>query len=55
MPKFLPFALPLLGEEEISEVTDTLRSGWLTTGPKTVQFEKDFTEFIGADHALFGA
>ncbi len=50
--KFLPFALPLLGEEEISEVTDTLRSGWLTTGPKTAQFEKDFSQFVGADHAL---
>jgi len=52
MPKFLPFALPLLGEDEITEVTDTLRSGWLTTGPKTAQFEKDFCEFIGADYAL---
>jgi len=44
--------LPLLGEEEITEVTNTLRSGWLTTGPKTAQFEKDFSEFIGADYAL---
>ena len=52
MSSFLPFALPLLGEEEISEVSDTLRSGWLTTGPKTAQFEKDFCEFIGADYAL---
>jgi dTDP-4-amino-4,6-dideoxygalactose transaminase len=49
---FLPFALPLLGEDEITEVTDTLRSGWLTTGPKTAQFEKDFSEFIGVDHSL---
>ena len=52
MTAFLPFALPLLGEEEISEVSDTLQSGWLTTGPKTAQFEKDFSEFIGIDHAL---
>ncbi len=52
MSTFLPFALPLLGEEEISEVIDTLRSGWLTTGPKTAQFEKDFCTFIGVDHAL---
>ena len=52
MNSFLPFALPLLGEEEITEVTDTLRSGWLTTGSKTAQFEKDFCEFISADHAL---
>ena len=49
---FLPFALPLLGEDEITEVTDTLRSGWLTTGPKTAQFEKDFSEFIGVKYAL---
>ncbi len=52
MSSFLPFALPLLGEDEITEVTDTLRSGWLTTGPKTAQFEKDFGAFIGADYAL---
>ena len=52
MKDFLPFALPLIGEEEITEVTDTLCSGWLTTGPKTVQFEKDFCGFIGADYAL---
>ena len=52
MKPFLPFALPFLGEEEISEVVDTLHSGWLTTGPKTTQFEKDFCEFIGTDYAL---
>ena len=44
---FLPFALPELGEEEILEVVDTLRSGWVTTGPKTRQFESDFSEFLG--------
>ena len=49
---FLPFALPCLGEEEINEVEDTLRSGWLTTGPKTKRFEKDFAEFIGVPYAL---
>jgi dTDP-4-amino-4,6-dideoxygalactose transaminase len=52
MSSFLPFALPLLGDDEITEVTDTLRSGWLTTGSKTAQFEKDFSQFIGADNAL---
>jgi len=52
MSNFLPFALPLLGEEEISEVIETLRSGWLTTGPKTAQFENDFSEFIKVDYAL---
>jgi dTDP-4-amino-4,6-dideoxygalactose transaminase len=46
---FLPFALPEIGEEEIAEVVDSMRSGWLTTGPKAAQFEKDFAAFIGSD------
>lgn len=50
--QFLPFALPLLGEEEIDEVVDTLRSGWLTTGPKTYRFEEAFREYTGATHAV---
>ena len=37
-----PFALPSIGEEEIAEVVDTLRSGWITTGPKVSIFEKEF-------------
>lgn len=45
--KFLPFALPDIGEEEIEEVMRSLRSGWITTGPKTKQFEADFSDFIG--------
>lgn len=44
---FLPFALPEIGEEEIAEVADALRSGWVTTGPKTRQFETDFAAYIG--------
>ncbi|WP_233077975.1 DegT/DnrJ/EryC1/StrS family aminotransferase [Rheinheimera soli] len=44
---FLPFALPEIGEEEINEVAHSLRSGWITTGPKTKQFEADFTAFLG--------
>ena len=44
---FLPFALPDIGEEEIAELLDSLRSGWLTTGPKTKRFEQDFASFIG--------
>jgi dTDP-4-amino-4,6-dideoxygalactose transaminase len=44
---FLPFALPDIGEEEIAEVVDTLRSGWLTTGPKAKRFEDDFAAFLG--------
>jgi dTDP-4-amino-4,6-dideoxygalactose transaminase len=50
-PPFLPFALPEIGEEEIAEVVDTLRSGWVTTGPKAMRFEKAFGEFLG-DPAL---
>jgi dTDP-4-amino-4,6-dideoxygalactose transaminase len=46
-PPFLPFALPEIGEEEIAEVVDALRSGWVTTGPKTRRFEQDFSAFLG--------
>ncbi len=44
---FLPFALPEIGEDEINEVVDTLRSGWITTGPKAKRFEQAFAEFLG--------
>jgi dTDP-4-amino-4,6-dideoxygalactose transaminase len=46
-PPFLPFSAPEIGDEEIAEVVDTLKSGWLTTGPKTRRFEEDFTAFLG--------
>ena len=46
---FLPFALPDIGDEEIAEVVDTLRSGWVTTGPKAARFEADFRAFLGDD------
>ncbi len=46
---FLPFALPEIGEEEIAEVVDTLRSGWVTTGPKARKFEQAFTAYLGDD------
>ena len=46
-PPFLPFALPEIGEEEIAEVVDTLRSGWVTTGPKAKRFEADFKAWLG--------
>src|SRR5512133_3162269 len=49
MNTFLPFALPDIGEDEINEVLDSLRSGWLTTGPKTKRFEDEFAGFIGTD------
>jgi dTDP-4-amino-4,6-dideoxygalactose transaminase len=50
-PAFLPFALPEIGEEEIAEVVDALRSGWVTTGPKTRRFEADFSAFLAAGAA----
>ncbi|WP_374675012.1 DegT/DnrJ/EryC1/StrS family aminotransferase [Ideonella sp.] len=46
-PPFLPFALPEIGEAEIAEVVDTLRSGWVTTGPKARRFEAAFTDYLG--------
>jgi dTDP-4-amino-4,6-dideoxygalactose transaminase len=49
---FLPFSPPLIGEEEIAEVIDTLRSDWITTGPKVRQFEEEFAAVIGAPAAL---
>ena len=49
---FLPFSPPAIGPEEIAEVVDTLTSDWITTGPKTRQFESDFAQFIGAPGAL---
>jgi hypothetical protein len=50
--EFLPFAPPAIGEEEIAEVVDTLRSPWLSTGPKTQRFEAEFAEFVDAPGAL---
>ena len=46
-PPFLPFALPDIGADEIAEVVDSLRSGWVTTGPKARRFEHDFQRFLG--------
>jgi dTDP-4-amino-4,6-dideoxygalactose transaminase len=49
---FLPFSPPHITEEEIEAVTDTLRSDWISTGPKTRQFEQQFAQFIGCEAAL---
>jgi dTDP-4-amino-4,6-dideoxygalactose transaminase len=49
---FLAFSPPSIGEEEISEVVDTLRSGWITTGPKSHRFEAEFAAMVGAPAAL---
>ncbi|OCQ54394.1 UDP-4-amino-4-deoxy-L-arabinose--oxoglutarate aminotransferase [Photorhabdus australis subsp. thailandensis] len=47
--KFLPFALPEIGQPEIDEVIDSLKTGWITTGPKTRKFEYDFAQYLGSD------
>ena len=49
---FLPFALPHITQAEIDEVVDTLRSGWLTAGPKTKRFEREFADATGASYAV---
>lgn len=46
---FIPFALPDITEAEVSAVVDTMRSGWLTTGPNAVEFEKEFASFLGGE------
>jgi dTDP-4-amino-4,6-dideoxygalactose transaminase len=48
----LSFSPPNLGEDEINEVVDTLRSNWITTGPKTRRFEERMAEYVGAGGAL---
>jgi dTDP-4-amino-4,6-dideoxygalactose transaminase len=49
---YIVFGSPLIGEEEINEVVDTLRSGWIGTGPKTTRFENLVKEYVGAKHAV---
>jgi dTDP-4-amino-4,6-dideoxygalactose transaminase len=49
---FLPLSRPSIGDEEIQEVTECLRSGWITTGARTFEFERDFADYTGARHAL---
>lgn len=48
----IAFSPPDITEEEIAEVTDTLRSGWITTGPKTKLFEKQIAEYCHTDRAV---
>ncbi len=47
MKSFISFAKPDIGNEEIEEVVNTMKSGWLTTGPKVKQFESNFSDFLG--------
>ena len=48
----IPFHLPSIDEDEIAEVVHTLRSGWLTTGPRVRQFEQEFAAYVGSPHAI---
>jgi dTDP-4-amino-4,6-dideoxygalactose transaminase len=48
----VPFHRSHMGEEEVQAVTDVIRSGWLTTGEKTAQFEREFAQYVGASHAI---
>lgn len=50
--RFLVFGMPCLGEEEIAEIADTIRSGWIGSGPKTKRFEDMFREYIGCRYAV---
>lgn len=50
---FVPFFRPSIGEDEISAIAECLRSGWLTTGPKTLEFEEQFAAYLGGNlHAV---
>ena len=49
---FLPFARPSLGEEEVAELVETLRSGWITTGPRTERFAAAFLDYVGGRFAV---
>ncbi|MBO06122.1 MAG: UDP-4-amino-4,6-dideoxy-N-acetyl-beta-L-altrosamine transaminase [Parcubacteria group bacterium] len=49
---FIPFSPPCMGNEEEEEVLDSLRSGWITTGPKVKEFEKRVAEYVNAKHAV---
>lgn len=49
---FLPFSTPTIEDAEINEVVDSLRSGWITTGPKVKRFEEEFSAYVGAPFAV---
>ncbi|MGI5940310.1 MAG: DegT/DnrJ/EryC1/StrS family aminotransferase [Thermoleophilia bacterium] len=49
---YVPFARPDIDEADIQAVAETLRSGWITTGPKTHEFEEELRAYLGTDHAV---
>jgi dTDP-4-amino-4,6-dideoxygalactose transaminase len=49
---FLSFQPPAVGEEEIEAVAETLRSGWLTSGPRSEELERRFADYVGAKHGV---
>jgi dTDP-4-amino-4,6-dideoxygalactose transaminase len=50
--EFLPYCLPDITDKEINEIVTTLKSGWLAKGPKTIEFENKFAEYVGAKYAV---
>ncbi len=50
--EFLPFAKPSIGEDAIADVAESMRSGWVAMGPKTILFEENFANYTGASKAL---
>jgi dTDP-4-amino-4,6-dideoxygalactose transaminase len=50
--KFLVFGNPLIEQPEIDEVVDSLKSGWIGTGPKVKKFEEDFKKYQGVEYAM---
>jgi dTDP-4-amino-4,6-dideoxygalactose transaminase len=51
-PEFLPFSRPTIDDDEINEVVASLKSGWITTGPKVKRFEEAFRAYVNAAHAI---
>ncbi len=51
-PDFLPFCRPTLEDEEIASVVESMKSGWITTGPKVLAFEQQFRERLKVPHAV---
>ena len=49
---FLPFAKPMISEEAIADAADSIRTGWLAMGPKTIKFEESFGAYVGSKYAL---